>query len=74
MERLPRYDEWKLASPPHYETDDEMAASDTELRKQISLFVPLSDYRVIRDEAARQRIPMTQLIRKWMKPSLKRLK
>jgi hypothetical protein len=42
----------------------------TELRKQISLFVPLSDWKAIRQEAARQRIPMTELCRRWMKPGL----
>lgn len=44
-----------------------------ELRKQISIFVPLSDWKVVRDEAARQRIPMTELCRRWMKPELDRL-
>lgn len=42
----------------------------TELRKQISLFVPLSDWKAIRQEAARKRIPMTELCRQWMKPGL----
>jgi hypothetical protein len=44
-----------------------------ELRKQISIFVPLSDWRAIRNEAARQDIPMTELCRRWMKPQLVRL-
>ncbi len=42
----------------------------TELRKQISLFVPLSEWKAIRQEAARQRIPMTELCRRWIKPGL----
>lgn len=42
----------------------------TELRKQISLFVPLSEWKAIRQEAARKRIPMTELCRRWMKPGL----
>ena len=46
----------------------------TELRKQISIFVPLSDWRAIRKEAARLRIPMTELCRRWMKPDLTRLR
>lgn len=46
----------------------------TELRKQISIFVPLSDWRAIRHEAARQRIPMTELCRRWMKPGLSKLR
>ena len=45
-----------------------------ELRKQISIFIPLSDWRAIRQEAARQRIPMTELCRRWMKPDLTRLR
>lgn len=45
-----------------------------ELRKQISLFVPLSEWKAIRQEAARQRIPMTELCRRWMKPGLDDLK
>ena len=45
-----------------------------ELRKQISIFVPLSDWRAIRHEAARQNIPMTELCRRWMKPELSRLR
>jgi len=45
-----------------------------ELRKQISIFVPLGDWRAIRNEAARQNIPMTELCRRWMKPELARLR
>ena len=47
---------------------------DIELRKQISLFVKLSDWKAIRLEAARRRIPMTELCRQWMKHDLERLK
>jgi len=46
----------------------------TELRKQISIFVPLSDWRAIRHEAARQQIPMTELCRRWMKPGMSKLR
>lgn len=46
----------------------------TELRKQISLFVPLSEWKAIRQEAARKRIPMTELCRQWMKPDLDNLR
>ena len=41
-----------------------------ELRKQISIFVPISDWRMIREEAARKRIPMTELCRRWMRPEM----
>jgi len=44
-----------------------------QLRKQISIFVPLSDWKAIRHEAARKRIPMTELCRRWMKPEMNRL-
>jgi|GEM_PF-1717487 len=42
----------------------------TEFRKQISLFVPLSEWKAIRQEAARRQIPMTELCRRWMRPGL----
>lgn len=45
-----------------------------EIRKQISIFVPLSDWKAIREEAARQRIPMTELCRRWMRPEMTRLR
>ena len=45
-----------------------------EPKKQISIFVPLSDWQAIRYEAARQKIPMTQLCRKWMRPDLVELR
>jgi hypothetical protein len=48
--------------------------SSPELRKQISIFVPLSDWKAIRLEAARLRIPMTELCRRWMKTDLDQLK
>ncbi|REJ94085.1 MAG: hypothetical protein DWQ34_00875 [Planctomycetota bacterium] len=41
-----------------------------EIRKQISIFVPISDWRVIRQEAARRRIPITELCRRWMRPEI----
>jgi hypothetical protein len=48
--------------------------ANVELRKQISIFVPLSDWKAIRHEAARRRIPMTELCRRWMKPDLTRVR
>lgn len=41
-----------------------------EIRKQISIFVPISEWRAIRQEAARLRIPMTELCRRWMRPGM----
>jgi len=46
----------------------------TEFRKQLSIFVPISEWRAIRAEAARRNIPMTQLCLSWMRPEIKRLK
>jgi hypothetical protein len=45
-----------------------------ELRKQISIFVPISDWRAIRLEAARRRIPITELCRQWMRPHVSQLR
>jgi hypothetical protein len=45
-----------------------------ELRKQISIFVPVSDWRAIRLEAARRRIPITELCRQWMRPHVVQLR
>jgi hypothetical protein len=45
-----------------------------ELRKQISIFLPVSDWKAIRREAARQRIPMTELCRRWMKTDMQRIR
>ena len=45
-----------------------------EIRKQVSVFMPLSDWRAIRKKAARQRIPMTELCRRWVEPKLHRLR
>ncbi len=45
----------------------------TELRKQISIFIPLSDWKEIRWEAARQKIPISELCRRWMKPHIESL-
>jgi hypothetical protein len=47
---------------------------DLDIRKQISIFVKLSDWKAIRLEAARRRIPMTELCRQWMKRDLDELK
>ena len=43
-------------------------------RKQISIFIPLSDWKAMRLEAAAQRIPMTELCRRWMEPGLRAIR
>lgn len=44
-----------------------------EIRKQISIFITLTDWKAIRQEAARRRIPMTELCRRWMSRDLQKL-
>jgi hypothetical protein len=51
-----------------------MENPNNELRKQISIFIPLSDWKAIRLEAARKKIPMTELCRRWMKSDMQRLR
>jgi len=43
------------------------------LQKQISIFLPLNDWRRVRLEAARLGIPITELCRRWMRPELSEL-
>lgn len=45
-----------------------------ESRKQISIFLAVNDWRRLRDEAARQRVPITELCRQWLRPGLNRLR
>ena len=54
----------------------ELTMSDhkIQLRKQISIFLPLADWKAIRLEAARQKIPMTELCRRWMKQDMEKLR
>lgn len=46
----------------------------TEVRKQISIFLPLSDWCALREEAARRGVPITELCRRWMAPEMERLR
>jgi hypothetical protein len=47
---------------------------DVVLRKQVSIFLPVADWRALRREAARRRVPITQLCREWLEPSLDHLR
>lgn len=47
--------------------------SEPEIRKQISMFMPLSWWKAIRDEAAKRRCSMTELTREWIGPHIKKL-
>ncbi|MFV0444936.1 MAG: hypothetical protein ACK5Q5_15290 [Planctomycetaceae bacterium] len=44
-----------------------------EIHKQISIFLPLPEWRALREEAARQHIPITELCRRWMQPHMAQL-
>ena len=46
----------------------------TQIRKQISIFLPVSDWRVLRQEAANQQIPITELCRRWIGPEIAKLR
>ncbi len=46
----------------------------SEIRKQVSIFMPLSDWKALRWEAARLKIPMTELCRRWMEPEFQRIR
>ncbi|HUQ70360.1 MAG TPA: hypothetical protein VM165_12595 [Planctomycetaceae bacterium] len=48
--------------------------TEPEFRKQISIFLPVADWKAVRLEAARRRIPMTALCREWLAPGLDRLR
>ena len=44
------------------------------LQKQISIFLPLEDWKRVRLEAARRNVPITELCRRWMSGGLKELR
>lgn len=45
----------------------------TEIKKQISIFLSISDWRALRATAAQQEIPITELCRRWLAPHLREL-
>lgn len=44
------------------------------IKKQISLFLPVDEWKLIRLEAARTKKPMTALIREWIAKDLQEVK
>ena len=44
------------------------------LQKQVSIFLPLEDWKRVRCEAARRNIPITELCRQWMSTGLSDLR
>jgi hypothetical protein len=45
-----------------------------EFRKPIALSLRLDDWKAVRREAARRRVPITALCREWLEPALERLR
>lgn len=45
---------------------------DPQVRKQVSIFLPAPEWRALRDEAARQRLPLTELCRRSIRRDLNR--
>jgi hypothetical protein len=43
------------------------------MRKQVSFFLPVAQWVLIRNEAIRLGIPITELIRRWMSEEMRRL-
>ncbi|WP_145197251.1 hypothetical protein [Thalassoglobus polymorphus] len=43
------------------------------IKKQISIFLPISDWRILRQEAARLGVPITELCRRWICPEIAEL-
>lgn len=43
------------------------------LQKQISIFLPIDEWRRLRGEAARLHVPITELCRTWIRPGLRML-
>lgn len=68
------------SAPPREGRNRRTAAGKTaqsdrvEMQKQISVFIRLSDWKLIRLEAARLKIPMTELCRRWMRRHLDALR
>ncbi|WP_437185417.1 hypothetical protein SH668x_002522 [Planctomicrobium sp. SH668] len=44
-----------------------------EIKKQVSIFLPVSQWRTLRSEAARLGMPVTELCRQWIIPEIGKL-
>ncbi len=62
-----------MTLPEDVESFRSSCGSHREMRKQVSLFLPLSEWKTLRLEAARQKVSMTELCRRWIKPEMDRL-
>jgi len=47
-----------------------IARQSDELRKQVSIFLPASQWRKVRREAARRDVAITVMVAEWIKPHL----
>ncbi len=54
--------------PTNEEVDDDV------FKRQISVFLPLSDWKLLRKEAARLDTHVTKMCLKWLEPHLKKLR
>ncbi|HEX6985314.1 MAG TPA: hypothetical protein VF170_08050 [Planctomycetaceae bacterium] len=45
-----------------------------QVRKQVSISLPAAEWRTLRDEAARRRMPLAELCRRCLRPGLDRLR
>lgn len=48
--------------------------SQPEIRKQVNLMVPISEWNAIHAESARQGVTISTLLRRWIEPQVKRLR
>lgn len=48
-------------------------AATSHIRKQITVFLPHEDWRLLREEAARRRISLSELCRQCLRPQLEQL-
>lgn len=46
----------------------------TQVRKQVSVFIPLEDWKLLRFEAARRHETMSDICRGWMLPGLEQMR
>jgi hypothetical protein len=44
------------------------------VRKQVSVYLPAAEWRLLHDEAARLRLPMAELFRRCLRPGLDRVR
>ena len=48
--------------------------STAQIRKQVSVFIPIEDWKMLRYEAARRHETVSDICREWMKPGLEQMR